>query len=291
MASLLRRHGIEITHYNTSGVPYFLEFIAPPDNIVTKLPEAAAFDATVFVDNNEPSRFGPDIITHGDRLGYTILFDHHLGSPDFTDTAVLDPKSAATGEMILAFFEDNAIDPTPEEATALYTALATDTGFFRFSNTSPRTLRAAAKLIEYGAEPSHINFQINERQPITQLKMLGRVLSTLQLHADGKIALITARKAWEEELGVGPAIYEGFVNYAHTIDGVQAGVFVREVNAISCKASLRSRDPIDVARVAGKLGGGGHRNASGCTLTMTLDDAVTAVLSELTAELNPKAPA
>lgn len=285
LKSLLERHNIKATHYNTSGVPYFLEFIAPTEDVCSSLPEDISFDATVFIDNGEPLRFGADIIAMGERLGYTILFDHHVGAPDFTELAIVDSHSASTGELMLAFFEDNDLTPTPQEATALYTAIATDTGFFRFANTSPRALRSAARLMEYGAEASQINFQINERQPPAQLQMLGRVLSTLQLHADGKIALITAQKVWEKELGVGPEIYEGFVNHAHTIDGVNIAVFVREINPVSSKGSLRSRDPYDVARVANDLGGGGHRNASGCTMAMGLEDAVTAALAEAEKEL------
>ena len=151
-------------------------------------------------------------------------------------------------------------------AICLFTAIATDTGFFRFSNTTPTTLRIAARLVEKGADPSEISEQVYEARSLENLKMLGRVLDTLQVDRSGKVAWMEVYGDWLSEFSLDEGQTEGFVNYARMIKGVEVALIFRESAEGKIRISMRSKGNFDVAELAEIFGGGGHARAAGCSL-------------------------
>jgi phosphoesterase RecJ-like protein len=165
-------------------------------------------------------------------------------------------------------------------ATSLYTAILTDTGSFRFANTTERTLRIAGDLLSKGVSPSFVAEQVYEVKPLGSVRLLAAVLSTLQVSECGRVAWLSVRSGTLERCGVDSSETEGFVNYARMISGVAVGLLFREVSPAMTKVSWRSRDRHDVSQMAGRFGGGGHLNAAGCEIEAPIDEAI-AVATEV----------
>ena len=146
-------------------------------------------------------------------------------------------------------------------AVCLFTAIATDTGFFRFSNTTPTTLRIAARLVEKGAEPGAISEQIYEARPLESLKMLGRVLDTLRLDKTGKIAWLEVYDDWMTEFSLDEEQTEGFVNYGRMVRDVEVTFLIRESSDGKNRIGMRTKEEFDVGALAEELGGGSHAYA------------------------------
>jgi phosphoesterase RecJ-like protein len=171
---------------------------------------------------------------------------------------------------------------TPEIATCLLTGIVTDTFSFKFPNTTPRTLRIAAHLQQCGANISEINEQVFETRSFSAVKLLGLALATLKRTDDGRIAWAVIPRRAFEEAGAREEETEGIVNFIRSIHGVQVAMLLRESpHRNKIRVSLRSRGAINVAQIAQQFGGGGHENAAGCTLEMSLSEAEQALLQEV----------
>jgi len=174
----------------------------------------------------------------------------------------------------------------PDIATAMYVSLATDTGFFRYHNTTLRAFEAANELVRAGVVPGDVSLWINESVTRGSVKLLGLCLTTLELHANGRIATIELPKRFFEESGATPEDTEGIVNYGRIIDGVVVSALLKEGGDGSTRTSLRAKPGYDVQAVAAMFGGGGHKAASGCTIPLPLPEAkakLLGILSEIVA--------
>ena len=193
----------------------------------------------------------------------------------------LDPKAPAVGEMLLRVADAAGIVVTPETATCLYTALVTDTGDFRYSNATPRAFVAAARLVEAGACPHAIAEELWGHTPARVIRLKAATLSTLELLAGGRIAMISCDRAMLERTGAAPADTENLINIPRSIDGVEVAVLLKDFKPGSVRVSLRSRDRVDVQAVAARFGGGGHRAAAGCAVPGTLAQARETIVAAL----------
>jgi len=223
---------------------------------------------------------------------YVVNIDHHPGSngPDRPCRLLnlLDTRVASTTMLTyLLLREAYPGSIGPDEATCLYLGLVTDTGCFRHSNTDAAALRVGAELAEHGADVGHLAEDFMFRRRPAALQLLAAVLSSLELHAEGRFATLDLTQDMLRRTGARADETEGFVNYASSMAGVQAAALVREVDARTTKVSLRSSGQVDVARIAAAFGGGGHRNAAGLTLAepfaaarALVRDAVVRSLSE-----------
>ncbi len=207
-----------------------------------------------------------------------VNIDHHPGNGgpqrpcEYVD--LVDPRYAST--TMLTYLLLRSAWPGSigaAAATCLYIGLITDTGCFRFSNTNAETLRVGAELVSLGADAVRLAENYMFRRRPAALQLLGAVLRTLEFHAGGKVATLQLSRAMLETTGARMEESEGFVNHATSVDGVQVGALLREVDPRRTRVSLRSPDLVDVAAVASLFGGGGHRNAAGCGLDA---DVVTA---------------
>jgi bifunctional oligoribonuclease and PAP phosphatase NrnA len=171
---------------------------------------------------------------------------------------------------------------TPGIATNLYTAIHTDTGSFRYSNVTPATFRIAAELVAAGAEPAVVSSALYERRPTDALRWLGESLARVQVSDDGRVAWLALPNGTVPETFIES---EELVNYPRSIASVRVACLLRERGG-SVKVSLRGKGDVDVNTIAARFGGGGHRNAAGCTVPGPLDDATRAVLAAVRAALD-----
>ena len=211
--------------------------------------------------------------------GRMVNIDHHASGKQFAAINWIEPEASAVAEMVFDLAIAANIDVTPEMATCLYTALLTDTGSFCYAGTDAHTLQLAAELVQLGASPSQVAQQVYFSNPLSKIELLGVALSTL--HRDGRIAWLWVTHEDMQRTHAVEEDCEGIVNYAIAIAGVEVAVFLRELPDHRVRLSLRSKGAVDVARVAETFGGGGHANASGCTLAGPLVRATREILETL----------
>lgn len=214
-----------------------------------------------------------------------INIDHHPDNSFFGDISYVDTQACALGEIIYELLTSAGYHLDKRIATQLYAAILTDTGRFRFSNTTPEALRIGAELIALGANPKEINNQIYYNNSNASLKLLGFLLLNLGIYADGKISSLVIDQQTLEELKVSKEDTEGFVDYTLFLKGAEVGVLFTQKNDSKTKVSLRSQNSFDVSALARTFGGGGHRNAAGCTVNQDLNSTKELILKKIEEEL------
>ena len=170
---------------------------------------------------------------------------------------------------------------SPMMANQIYAAILTDTGRFRYSNTSARCLSICAELIKLGADPKTLTNKIYFNHSLSFLKLLGTILENLEVRDTGKICSMTIDRRLLSELGVNHQEIEGIVGYSLFLSGVEIGLLFTETEEGKTKVNLRSQNDFDVSKLAKILGGGGHRNAAGCTLNYELEKAKKVVFDQI----------
>ena len=233
------------------------------------------FDLVVALDCPDPARLG-GLLDGARGPGATVLnIDHHGDNRRYGDVNWVDTRAAATGEMVHDLLEATGLPLTADVAVNLYTAIVTDTGSFRYSNTTPKTFRVAARLVEAGADPAHVATTVYETRQAGGLRMLGQVLQGIETDPDGSLAWLVIDRAAASSPDLPEA--EEFVNYPRSIRTAKVAVLFRELPD-AVKVSLRAKGEVDVARIAARLGGGGHPNAAGLIRPGTLTEAKAVVL-------------
>jgi phosphoesterase RecJ-like protein len=207
-----------------------------------------------------------------------VVIDHHISQDDLGATQFLDTTSEATGRLVYEAVQALGQPLSKKAASCLFAAVATDTGWFRHKNTTPATFRLAEQLTQAGADPNYLYDEIYEQNTVARLNLLGLVLQRMRVVENGKIAYSEVFKADYTVTGAIPQDTEDAVTYARSINGIEVGMLFLEQPAGGIKVSFRSRGKVDVARVAEKFGGGGHRLASGATLETTMADAQQRIL-------------
>lgn len=219
-----------------------------------------------------------------------LVIDHHLTGDGLGTVEVVDSTAAATGEIILDLLKYSGWKITPAIAEALYIAISTDTGWFRFANTDARVMRNASILIEMGANPSEIYRKMYQNYSPARLKLLGKMLENLELHHDNKIALMFILRRDFDSTGATGSDTEDFVNESQRISSVAASALFVELKDGGFRCSLRSDGSVDVRKITAKFGGGGHKVAAGANLKgpLALADAKKMILDELENALSKK---
>ena len=190
----------------------------------------------------------------------TLNIDHHITNDGKADKLYLDGNAAATAEIIYQLIEELGAPCTQEMAMCLYTGLAMDTGWFRFSNTTPNTMRVAAALLACGAQP-HVISEALEQRPFAEVQSLAFALQKIELLAGGKVAGICLDHASLQE----HEAPEGLIGMVRVIEGVDIAFTLKEKEPGLCRVSLRSKG-VDVTKIALQFDGGGHVRAAGCTI-------------------------
>ena len=258
-------------------VPELYRFLPGWEEVLTNeeaLAKKETYDLAVAVDASDLGRLGPGGGQLIARAQVVVSIAHHATGEPFGNPAWIDPDAAATGELVWALLRDCL---TEEIATALYTAIITDCGSFRYANTTAQTLTIAGKLVEAGADPHLIATRVFETRSFASLKLLERALGTLEVDGTGQLGWMELTEEMFQATGATQEAGEGFVNYVRMIEGVRLAILFRE-NSGKVRVSLRALD-VDVGKLAATFGGGGHVRAAGCELAMPLADAKEQVLA------------
>lgn len=258
-------------------VPYRYDFLPHPHKLVTMIPDNS-FDGLFVVDCGNLERVGED----SDRLRSIkpiINIDHHATNELFGDINFIDQEASSTGEIIYRFLIASGLTPTTAIAVNLYTALLTDTGSFRYDNTTAESFAISRELIRAGANPSFIARMVYENHPFERFVLFGKVLSTLKTYNSGHVIMAELTQAMFASTGTSREHSEGFVEEIKQVRDVDVAVLVREINNNKYKISMRSKGARDVAHICSRFGGGGHVNAAGCTIEGTREH-VLSVLKE-----------
>ncbi len=280
LLQILEQMGKTVVAHNLDPVPEIYRFLPHADRIKVGMPVEGRYDAFVVLDADPPrtglfeKNFPADVL---------INIDHHITNTREWPLTWLDPEAAATGEMVFKLIRQLGVTLDRDIALCLYTAVFTDTGSFRYSNTTPESMTIAASLIEAGADPWLVTENVYESFAFQRLKLLGLVLSGMEHSTDGRIAWVVVSEEFYRLTGTSAEDTDNFVNFVRSVKGVEVAVLFRQTGSAQYKISLRSKGRVDVASLAQSLGGGGHKNAAGGVLDGTLQEVQEKVIGTVAA--------
>jgi phosphoesterase RecJ-like protein len=285
LARYLRQVGKKVVVMNSTETPDVLRFLDPEDEIRIygepgTQPLLDTIDACIIVDVNNWEQLGNIGRALQARSMPRACIDHHQGNTDgFANHTVSDTSAAATGLLIYEMILDSKGKVTKPIAEALYAAIITDTGTFRFSNADARVLRAAAELCDAGVSPFEMHRKVFGSKSWGAGRLLGPVLSTLESEANGKLAIVSATLEMVNNAGATYDDMDGFVDLVRAIKGVELVLFFKETEENDIKVSLRSNGNVDAHAIAKQFGGGGHTMASGMRVPGPMRRAIDTVVS------------
>jgi len=286
LAQILQALGKQATIVNGDAVPAHIRFIDENSQVCElgkdfQASEAAAIEALIVVDTSAWGQLGPMAEVVKSFTGTRAVIDHHVCSDDLGATVIRDDRAEATGRLILELAEVLEVEITPEIARPLFAAIATDTGWFRFSSVTEKTFLALAKLVSAGAKPPAIFSALYEQHSLSRLHLRGRILDHVVSDLEGRLMSTHVAQQDFSETGANKTDTEDAINALHTVAGSVVAVLFVELEEEVTKVSLRSRTDFDVSAIAEQFGGGGHRAAAGITFQGNLKDARKAILDAL----------
>ena len=220
-----------------------------------------------------------------------LCIDHHASNSGYAYESLVDGSAAAAAELLTSLIPELGVELTPDIAACLYTGLATDTGCFRFTNTTAATHRAAAKLIEAGADVATLNERLFECRSHARMEAERMALESLEYYYGDRCAMICLTWDQIQAAGVAGAELEDLTSLPRSIEGVEVGLTLRQQKDGSYKISVRTGNQTNACSIARRLGGGGHPRAAGCEISGNLDNAKHAILDEVKKELDRAAQA
>jgi len=257
--------------------PAILDFLPGVERYRVLRQVEGAFDVAVLTDCPNPDRTQGLLDQARASARRVVNIDHHPDNRRYGHVNWIDPTASATGELVYELLEALDLAISPAVATNLFTAIHTDTGSFRYSNVTPDTFRIAASLVAAGADPAFVSTALYERREREALRWLAEVLARVQVSEDGRVAWVALPAGLVPESFVEA---EDLVNYPRSIDSVRVACLLREREG-QVKVSLRGKGEVDVNRIAARFGGGGHRNAAGCTVAGPLEGVTKEVLASV----------
>lgn len=269
----LEAMGKKAAVFDKDGVPQTLRFLPGSERVADSVGDTEDL-VLVLLDCNSLERAGLEKCT----FRRSLVIDHHETETDFGDIRWIETKQPAVGLMVFGLLKEMGVELTPDMAENLYTAIAVDTGTFRFPNTSAEALRAAAELTEAGARPGDVAERLYRSMTANRFALLSMTLDGLEM--DGDVGITAVSGEMFQKTGTRAEDTENFVNYPLLMERVKVSILLREVEG-GWKASLRSKGRRNVAQVARPFGGGGHKNAAGCFIKADLKSAKGMLLEAL----------
>ncbi len=239
-------------------------------------------DFIVSVDVGATKLFGEPLMKYADRVDLNI--DHHPSNPNFGKYNVVEPKAAATGEIMLDIILAMKVEMTEEIANALYTGISTDTACFMHNSTTATTLKKAAKLVEMGANLPYLNEHLFVKKSWEQFELESLAIKSVRFFREKTIAVMVISLDMMSLSGADTDDTDGIATLPRKIEGVDVGVTMREIKPGVYKISARSDGSVNMSEVCQRLGGGGHVRAAGCTLEGDVDELIERILNEIMAE-------
>lgn len=263
LAYALRALGKDVTIVNRDPAPPpLMAFPGVPSIRVAERAEGD-YDAAIILECSELKRTGVE----GLERYFLINIDHHPGNAEFGAVNWFNGEAAACAEMVFDVIEALRVPLSVEMATHIYVGILTDTGSFHYSSISARTFDICRRLVDAGVDPPSVARSIFDSNSLGRLKLFGAVLSSIELEDEGRLAVVRVDRAMAASAGGNYEDTEGLINLPLTVRDIQAVVFFKELSEREYRVSMRSKGEIDVCSVAKRYGGGGHKNASGCTVT------------------------
>jgi len=272
----LRQLGKHAVMYLPGETPLPREYaFMPLEDLVREPPADASERVLLAVDCAKEDRIGDEAALA--RSPLVLDVDHHHDNTRFGDLNLIVADASSTGEVLRDVFAELGVELTPELAEPLYIALVTDTGRFQYANTTPKSLRLAAELVEAGADVHAVFQQVYESVEFAKLKLLARALGRAEVLEGGRIVVSHLLRTDFAEAGAAEPYSEGLIDYLRAVEGAELAVLIREQlhGPHAYKGSLRSSiDELDVSAIAHSFGGGGHRQAAGFSSDATLEEIV-----------------
>jgi phosphoesterase RecJ-like protein len=296
LALWLQAQGKTVRVLNDSVVPTAYVFLTQDQQMEVFEPELAEqrfadADALIVLDTSNRQRIGrlsPLLDRHAIPVA---VVDHHVSHAlGFGHVNVIEPEASATGEILYDLIREAGGTITPAIAEALYIALMTDTGSFRFSNTDSHAHRMAAELLALGLDPQRLHAQVHSHASAARLRFFGEVLSGLEMLDGGRVVVLEAAPEQFQRHGLQGSDTEGLVDMPRNIAGVDAVALFSEVEPGKVKVSLRSTGRVSIDQIATRFGGGGHPHAAGVLLRGSRADARARILPELTRVIEATPP-
>jgi bifunctional oligoribonuclease and PAP phosphatase NrnA len=277
MAYALRQLGKDAQTISADPAPPQFQTFPGVGDIRVSAAVDGHFDAVIVMECSDLSRTGVE----GLDKYFVINIDHHPGNKSYGAINWFDSGAAACSEMVFDVIAALGVTLTPEIATHIYIAILTDTGGFHFSHITPRTFEICRRCVEAGADPEAIARAVYDSGTIGRLRLMGAVLHNLEFEADGRAAVAALTLRLLLETGATHEDSDGLINIPLNVKDIQAVAFFKEIAPDSFRVSLRSKGRVDVNRVAGVFGGGGHKNAAGCTMHGPYSEARARLVAEL----------
>jgi len=283
LALALRSLGKTVRIVNADPVPPHIAFIDPQRNVHVLGRDVAEADlksdVLAVLDTSAWSQLGPmaDVVRR--TAAQRIVIDHHVSQDDMNAQVFKDTSSESTGRLILQAIDSLNVAVTPQIAAALFAAIATDTGWFRFASVTEPTFAAAARLVAAGAKPHETFAILYEHNSLPRLLLQGRILSNVKSHLGGRLLSSAITQADLKAVCAEPTDTEDVINRLLGVAGVEVALLLLELGPTETKVSFRSRSDVDVNQIAALFGGGGHRAAAGVRFRGPLKEAEPAVLA------------
>ena len=262
-----------------SNVPFNYKFLPNIDKAQRYFDASLVYDLIITLDVAAIDRVR-DAKIFFDRGKCRVNIDHHKTNPNYGDYNIIDPNASSCGEVLFNYFKKNNWEITEDAAICLYTAIMTDTGNFRFENTSPNALRAAADLVELGANSNKLYKLCYESKTKNLVMFQNYCVNKAEFLNDNKIVYTTGYKKDLEKFSAGDDYTDGIAETLRAIDSTEVSFVVNEVETKMTKVSMRSKK-LDVAKICEKFGGGGHTFAAGCTIKASVKDSIEKLLKEI----------
>ena len=256
--NILKKMGKNVSVVNMSNLPTYLDFLPNYDKVKNRLPKK--IDLMISFDCGSFDRLGIE-----EKPSFLINIDHHISNTNYGEINLIEENAASTSQVVFNILEANGVEIDKESAICIYTALITDTGNFQYESVTSEVFRVASELVKAGVKPEYISKMLYERDKLSRLRFLAKALDKLEIFADGKIGLIEITNEMLQSTGADKDDTEGVVNMIRKLKSVEVAVMLREEENGDIKMSLRSKNYVDVSKIAIKYGGGGHIRASGAT--------------------------
>lgn len=262
-------------------VPSKFSYLSGFDAIETEAGEET-YDLCICLDSSDEERLG-DFKSCFDRSAKTICIDHHITNRGYAQENVIDGHASSACEVVYGQLDESRI--SKRVAECIYTGIIHDTGVFKYSNTSRKTMEIAGKMMEKGIDFGTIIDGSFYKKTYMQSQILGRALLESITFLDGRCIFSVVRKKDMDFYGVDKSDLDGIVDQLRVIDGIECAIFLYETGIHQFKVSLRSNSTVDVSRIAAYFGGGGHVRAAGCTMSGSVHDVVNNLSAHIAEQL------
>jgi phosphoesterase RecJ-like protein len=285
MAYALRELGKEVRIVNRDPAPeHYFEFPGVEEIVIAERVDPAwgRFDAEIIMECGDLQRTGVE----GLGRGFVINIDHHVGNMMYGDINWFDGTASACGELVFDVIRELDVPLLPEIATHVYLAILTDTGSFHHSNITPRTFDVCRQVTEAGVNPAIMARRVFDSNSFGKLKLIGRLLDSMELHDDGRLAEMCLTQAMLDHADSTLNDTEGIINLPLTAREIQAVVFFKALEPGEVRVSMRSKYDVDVRSIAVRYGGGGHTNAAGFNVSGEVQAVRKPIIDALLAEIS-----